>query len=250
MKFSKNIIKVFGQTNSTYKLIEPNDKILVALSGGKDSLTLLHLIARYKRITPFDFDYEAVTLSYGMGEDYSELQAHCEQNGIVHKIIDSTIFEIAQNHIRENSSFCSFFSRMRRGSLYTYALENGFNKLALGHHLDDMVESYFMNMFYNGAMRALAPKYKASNGLIVIRPLIKIREAATRNFTVSNNLKAVGDEMCPGMRMPVKMPHARAQTKEWLKALEQDRPGVFDMIEASFGHIHEDTFLDYNRLKA
>lgn len=249
MKFSKNILKIFGQTNATFKLIEPSDKVLIALSGGKDSLTMLHLINRYKRITPFEFDFEAVTLSYGMGEDYSHLQKHCEENGIKHTIIDSAIFDIAKDHIRENSSFCSFFSRMRRGSLYTYALNNGFNKLALGHHLDDMVESFFMNMFYNGAMRSLAPKYRAGNGVIVIRPLIKIREAATRNFVVQNELKAVGDEMCPGMKMPVKMPHARASTKEWLKALEKEKPGIFDMIEASFAHIHDDTFLDVERFK-
>ena len=250
IKFSKNILKIFGQTNASYQLIEPNDRVLVALSGGKDSIAMTHLIARYHKITPFDFDYQAATLSYGMGEDYSNLSTHCATNSIPHTIIDSNIFDIANGHIRENSSFCSFFSRMRRGALYTYAINNGFNKLALGHHLDDMVESFFMNMFHNGAMRALAPKYRADNGLVIIRPLIRIREAATLNFAIQNAINVVGDEMCPGLKMPVKMPHTRASTKAWLCELEKQKPGVFNMFEAAFTHIHDDTFFDPTRLKA
>ncbi len=247
--FSKKLQKIFGQTNAKYALIEPNDKVLVALSGGKDSHTMLHLIARLKRIAPFDFEFKAVTLSYGMGENLEFLSEHCKASGIEHEIIDSKIFEIAQTHIRENSSFCSFFSRMRRGALYTYALENGYNKLALGHHLDDAAESFFMNLFQNGAMRSLAPKYRAKNGIIVIRPLIMMREAQLTHFATSNEIPVIGDEACPAMNFKVKMPHKREETKSFLKNLEHEKPQLFTMLKSAFEHIHDDTFFDPSRFK-
>jgi len=247
VKFSKKVIKLFGQTNAEFEMVGEGDKVLVALSGGKDSVTLLHLMNRLKKIAPFNFEFEAATLSYGMGEDLSFLTRHCEQYNIKHTIVDSKIFEIAQASIRENSSFCSFFSRMRRGALYTFALTHGFNKLALGHHLDDAVESYFMNLFNNGAMRSLAPKYTAKNGIVVIRPLIQIREAATRNFVIENNIITVGDEACPAMNFNVKMPYMREETKNFLRDLEKQKPGLFTMVSSAFRHIHDDTFFDKTR---
>lgn len=247
--FSKKLQKIFGQTNAKYRLIEEGDKVLVALSGGKDSYTMLHMIARLKRIAPFNFEFKAVTLSYGMGENLEFLTKHCNEYGIEHEIIDSKIFEIAKNHIRENSSFCSFFSRMRRGALYTYATENGYNKLALGHHLDDAAESFFMNLFQNGAMRTLAPKYKAQNGVIVIRPLILTREEQLSHFAKINNLAVIGDEACPAMNFKVKMPYKREETKNFLKNLEKEKPQLFTMLKSAFEHIHDDTFFDPNRFK-
>lgn len=247
--FSKKIVKIFGQTNAEFGLIGEGDKVLVALSGGKDSITMLHLINRLKRIAPFDFEFTAATLSYGMGEDLSFLTKHCESYDIKHEIIDSKIFEIAQTSIRENSSFCSFFSRMRRGSLYTYAIENGYNKLALGHHLDDAAESFFMNLLNNGAMRSLAPKYTATNGVVVIRPLIQLREASMRNFATENNFAVIGDEACPAMNFKVKMPYKREETKQFLREMEKNNPNLFTMISSAFRHIHDDTFFDKDRLK-
>lgn len=249
INFSKKLIKIFGQTNAKYALIEPNDKVLVALSGGKDSHAMLHLIARLKRIAPYDFEFKAVTLSYGMGENLEFLTKHCNAHGIEHEVIDSKIFEIAENHIRENSSFCSFFSRMRRGALYTYALDNGYNKLALGHHLDDAAESFFMNLFQNGALRTLAPKYKANNGIYVIRPLIMTREAQLDNFAKSNELSVIGDEACPAMNFKVKMPYKREETKSFLKNLEHGKPQLFTMLKSAFEHVHDDTFFDPSRFK-
>jgi tRNA(Ile)-lysidine synthase TilS/MesJ len=105
---------------------------------------------------------------------------------------------------------------MRRGYLYTTAQEQGYNKVALGHHLDDAMESFFMNFFYNGTMRSMPPKYTAENGLEVIRPLIFCRERQLRAFADTNEINVIGDEACPGLRFDVKMPHARAATKELL----------------------------------
>jgi len=136
---------------------------------------------------------------------------------------------------------------MRRGALYTYAEDNGFNKIALGHHLDDSVESFFMNMFYNGSIRAMAPIYKAERGFHVIRPLILVRERQLRAFADENSFATIGDEACPAMLKDVKVPYARAKTKEWLSSMEAEKEDLFRMLKASFKHIDDDTLLDPSR---
>ena len=239
---SKRLLRQVGQTNAKYKMISGGDRVLLGLSGGKDSLALAHVLKHMQNVTPQKFSFEAVTLSYGMGENYDYLTAHCEEHGIKHNVIDSSIFEISKEKIRKNSSFCSFFSRMRRGYLYSYALANGFNKLAIAHHLDDAVESFFMNFTYTGALRTLAPKYTAKNGIEVIRPFIFVRERQLRENAVRNGLTVVGDEACPAMRFDVKMPHARAETKGLLANLEKQNPKLFTSLKAAFENIHNDTF--------
>jgi tRNA(Ile)-lysidine synthase TilS/MesJ len=131
---------------------------------------------------------------------------------------------------------------MRRGWLYSYALENGYNKVAIGHHLDDAVESFFMNFLYNGALRTLAPKYRANNGLYVIRPLIMCRERQLKDSALKNKMPTIGDEACPAMRFNVKSPYARAKTKELLSELERENPKLFISLQAAFKNIHTDTF--------
>ncbi|WP_345974650.1 ATP-binding protein [Sulfurimonas sp. HSL3-7] len=247
VKISKKIMKQMGRTNGAFELIEEGDKILVGLSGGKDSLTLIHALKEQQRRAPFDFEFVAVTVAYGMGENFDYLAEHCEKYGIKHEIYDTKIYETAQEKIRKNSSFCSFFSRMRRGSLYSAAEKFGCNKVALGHHLDDAVESFFMNLIYNGQMRALSPKYRAGNGLIVIRPLIQMRERQLRAFAEDNGLQAIGDEACPSMRFDVKMPYARAEMKEMLKGMEEKYPDIFTSINAAFSNISDESFFDPKR---
>jgi len=237
-------MRQLGRTNAAFNLIEEGDRVLVALSGGKDSLTMLHAMKEQQRRAPFAFEIVAVTISYGMGENYAYLSEHCREHGIEHVVHDTNTFEVAKEKIRTNSSFCSFFSRMRRGYLYTVARELGCNKVALGHHLDDAAESFFMNFTYNGHLRALAPKYRAENGLIVIRPLIQMRERQLAACARDNGWHTIGDEACPAMRFDVKMPHARAETKEMLAEMEAKFPKLFTSLNAAFGHISEDSFFD------
>jgi tRNA 2-thiocytidine biosynthesis protein TtcA len=244
VELSKKLSTNIGRVNAQYGLIKDGDKILVGFSGGKDSLTLIHALNRMKKVAPFNFKFKAVTITYGMGEQLKFLADHCKEHQIEHEIIDTEIFDISKEKIRKNSSFCSFISRMRRGYLYTYALENGFNKLALGHHLDDAMESFFMNLFYNGAMRSMPPSYKAKNGLTVIRPLIFTRERQLRAFAQSNEIMAIGDEGCPALRVDIKMPHARANTKELLAKMEAKNPNLFVSMKAAFKNIQTNTFFD------
>ena len=248
LEISKKITKLVGQTNANYDLIKEGDKVLIGFSGGKDSLTLIHSLKRMQQKAPFKFEFKAVTITYGMGENVQFLADHCKEHDIDHEIVDTKIFDISVEKVRKNSSLCSLISRMRRGYLYTYALDNGFNKLALGHHLDDSMESFFMNFFYNGAMRAMPPIYKAENGLFVIRPLIMCRERQLRAFAESNEIDVIGDEGCPGMRLDeeqrkyMKMSHARASTKKLLEQLEAENPKIFVTMRAAFNNFHPNTF--------
>ncbi len=231
-----------GKTNAEFQLIEEGDKILVGLSGGKDSLTMIHAMKEQQRRAPFKFEFIAVTVGYGMGENFEKLSEHCKEHDIEHVVRDTKTYELAKEKIRKNSSYCSFFSRMRRGYLYSVAQELGCNKVALGHHMDDAAESFFMNFIYNGQMRSLAPKYTAGNGLVVIRPLIQMRERQLAAFVKENEIEAIGDEACPAMRFDVKMPHARADTKEMLAKMEKEFPSLFTSLNAAFKNISVDSF--------
>ena len=244
LEISKKISTLVGRTNAQYKLIEDGDKILVGFSGGKDSLTLIHTLKRMQTKAPFKFEFKAVTITYGMGEEVEFLANHCKKYNIEHEIINTKIFDISKEKIRKNSSFCSFVSRMRRGYLYTYALDGGYNKLALGHHLDDAMESFFMNLFYNGSMRSMPPIYKAENGLMVIRPLIMCRERQLRAFAEKNCIDVIGDESCPAMRVDIKMPHTREKTKKLLAKLEEENPQIFISMKSAFSNFHINTFFN------
>jgi len=241
---SKKLQKQFGKCVREYDMINPGDRVLVGLSGGKDSLALLHLIKNFQRIVPFEFEYKAVTIDYGDGLSLDHLQKHCDDYGIPFEIYRTEIAQTAESHIRENSSFCSFFSRMRRGSLYSACQQMGYNKLALGHHLDDAAESFFMNMFYNGTLRTLAPKYTSKYDIEIIRPLIKCREAQHAAFVEENGFATISDDACPAMKFPVKMPFAREKTKQWLKTMESEHDELFKMLKTAFGHLHAETFFD------
>jgi len=241
---SKRLLRIAGRTNAHYNLIQEGDKILLGLSGGKDSLSLAHILKHMQLVAPFDFEFKAVTIAYGMGEDLRTLHKHCLEHEIDHEIVDTKIFELAQDKIRENSSFCSFFSRMRRGALYTYALEHGYRKLALAHHLDDAVESFFMNFSHNGALRSMPPIYKAQNGLWVIRPLIHVRERQLRDCATDAHMPIIGDEACPAMRFDVKMPVMRAKTKEMLIHMEKENPDLFISLKKAFENIQTSSFSD------
>lgn len=239
---SKRLTSIVGRANAKYLMIEDGDNILLGLSGGKDSLVLAHILNHFNKVSPTNWKYKAVTIDYGIGQDFSYLVDHCKIHDINYEVVHTDIFDVMKEKNRKNTTICSFCARMRRGYLYTYALENGFNKVALGHHLDDAVESFFMNFTYNGALRTLAPKYRAQNGLILIRPLIYARERQIRDCATNNNLKVLTDECCPAYKLKEKMPRARAEAKELLANLEKENPKLFVSIKSAFENIHFDTF--------
>ena len=243
IELSKRLLRTVGRTNARFGLLGAGDRVLLGLSTGKDSLVLAHILKHFSTVTPEQFTFRAVTIGYGMNEDFAYLAEHCREHGIEHEIIDTCIFELGREKMRKDTAFCSFCSRMRRGSLYSYALSHGFNKIALAHHLDDAAQSFFMNLTYNGALRTLPPKYTAANGLIVIRPLILVRERQIIDAAAKNALPILKeDDSCPAKRAGFKLPRAREEAKALLERLEKENPKLFVSLEAAFGNIHKDSF--------
>lgn len=223
-------------------MFESGDKILLGLSGGKDSLILAHILRHFCDVSPLKWEFKAITIGYGIGEDFDYLISHCKEHGINHEIIHTKILEFGKEKMRQNTSFCSFCSRMRRGYIYSYALQNGFNKIALAHHFDDAAESFFMNFTHNGALRTLAPKYQAQNDLVVIRPLILARERQISSCAKENELKLITEEdACPAKHYG-KIPHTRSETKKLLSDFEKENPKFFVSLKASFENLRSETF--------
>lgn len=246
---SKKILNIVGRTNAKYGLIKEGDRILLGLSGGKDSTLLATILAYMQKHAPFKFEFKAITIDYGRGGEYECIAEYCKANGIPYELIRTDIYKILEEHKREGTIYCSFCSRMRRGSLYTQALQGGFNKIALGHHLDDAAESFLMNLTYNGALRSMPPIYKAQNGLFVIRPMIFVRERQIRDFISSNQIYIAPDCNCPINWLPEdKRPKARANTKELLSTLEGANPLLFKSLQNAFKNLHANSFCDENYL--
>lgn len=245
IRLSKKLKNSVGKSNAKYQMFEQGDKILLAVSGGKDSLVLAHLMKHFKAASPLDWDFKALSIAYGMGEDFSEVESHFKAHDIPYEVLQTQIYKLGKEKIRANTTFCSFCSRLRRGHLYTYALEHGFNKIAIGHHFDDAVESFFMNMTYNGALRTLAPKYKAYNDIVIIRPLILTRESQIIGCANDNILPILNQEdSCPAKKESLKSPHARDKVSEFAKNLESLNPKFYDSLKAAFENIHKDTFFN------
>ncbi len=238
IKIPQKILKHVGKAIEKFNMIQEGDHILLGLSGGKDSTLLAHVFKHLQKHSPVKFTFQAVTILYGMGEDFSAQKAHFDAYEIPHEFMETEVFELSKTKMNKNSSFCSFFSRLRRGNLSAAAKQYNCNKIALGHHLDDAVESLFMSMMYNGIMRSMPPKYTTESGDIMIRPLAYVRETLISEVAKNNNIPAAGDEMCPGMVMPnAKMPHVRYKTKHLLATLEAENPTLFDSMRNALGNI-------------
>ena len=245
IEISKKILRITGSTNAEFGLIKEGDKILLGLSGGKDSILLATLLARLKKYAPFDFEFKALTVDYGRGGEYEYIFEYCEKLGIPYELYRTDIYKILEENRREGTVYCSFCSRMRRRALYSKALEGGFNKIALAHHLDDAAESFMMNLTYNGALRSMPPIYKAENGLYVIRPLIFVRERQIIDFIAKNNIYIAPDCNCPIMwQSDDKRPFAREKTKQMLKEMEMNNPDFFTSLKVALGNVHLNSLFD------
>ena len=207
-----------------YNMISPGDKVAVGVSGGKDSLVLLQLLAGLRQYS--DFELEAITIDMGLGMDYSAVAAFCEKLDVPYTIVHTQIAPIIFDHRKEKNP-CSMCSKMRRGALNQAILDRGIRKLALGHHYDDAVETFVMSLIYEGRISCFQPVTDLDRmGVTQIRPMLYIHEKTVDNFANRMELPVVEN------RCPVDKVTKRQEIKELVFELSKTYP---DLKERIFG---------------
>ncbi len=221
--------KLMGLTRrcvEDYKMIEAGDRVAVGVSGGKDSLVLLTLLAALRRYISTPFDLEAITIDMGLGMDYSGIEKLCADLEVPYTIVKTEIAPIIFEHRKEKNP-CSMCSKMRRGALNQAILDRGFNKLALGHHYDDAVETFLMSLLFEGRISCFQPVTNLDRtGIIQIRPMLYIHERTVDNFALRQKLPVIEN------RCPVDKTTKREEVKKLIYDLSQTYP---DLKERIFG---------------
>lgn len=242
--YKKSIWIKFVKAINDFDLIEDGDKIAIGVSGGKDSLLLVKLFHELKKDKSKNFEFKAVSLNPGFREsDLNNFKKNLENLNIDCAIIDTNIWEIANEKAQDYP--CFLCAKMRRGILYRKVEEFGYNKLTLGHHFDDMIETTMINILYAGTVKTMTPKVKSSSGnLSLIRPLIYVREADIIDYTKENGIRPMN---CGCTIEAGKTSSKRREVKELLKSLEEQNPGIKQSIFNSMKNINLDYVLGYTR---
>ncbi|MBI2354755.1 MAG: tRNA 2-thiocytidine(32) synthetase TtcA [Deltaproteobacteria bacterium] len=231
-----------GRAVADFGLIAEGDRIAVAVSGGKDSYTLLLLLEELRRRAPISFELVAVNIDSGYpGYQTAVIEGFLRDNGFSCRMVPTEHYAIIQEKRRPGSSYCSICARFKRGALYTAAQELGCNKLALGHHADDFIETLLLNQFFVGSLKAMSASMLADNGVTtVIRPLVYVAEADIIAFSQQAALPVV---CC---RCPVcgTADLQRKRMKRLLKELEQDIPHVKSSLLKAISNVHPRHLLD------
>ncbi len=240
--YKKSIWTKFVKAINDFDLIEDGDKIAIGVSGGKDSLLLVKLFHELKKDKSKNFEFKAVSLNPGFREsDLNNFKKNLENLNIDCAIIDTNIWEIANEKAQDYP--CFLCAKMRRGILYRKVEEFGYNKLTLGHHFDDMIETTMINILYAGTVKTMTPKVKSSSGnLSLIRPLIYVREADIIDYTKENGIRPMN---CGCTIEAGKTSSKRRE--ELLKSLEEQNPGIKQSIFNSMKNINLDYVLGYTR---
>jgi tRNA 2-thiocytidine biosynthesis protein TtcA len=227
IKPPKSLLHKAGKAIADYDMIQPDDRILLGLSGGKDSLSLLHILLHLQKHAPISFEVGAVTVDpQSDAFDPSALIPYLKGLGVPYFYQSEPILELADKHM-DNNSFCAFCSRMKRGIIYSTARKNNYNVIALAQHLDDLAESFMMSAFHGGKLNTMKAHYVIDKGdLRVIRPLVYVRERQTQDFAEHAGLPVI-PENCPAC---FDMPTQRFYFKQLLNKEEKINPNVYKSL--------------------
>jgi len=233
-KLHKRLRRNVGRAIQDFNMIEAGDRVMVCLSGGKDSYTLLDILLNLQRSAPVDFQLLAVNLDQKQpGFPEHVLPTYLQQLGVSFHIIEQDTYSVVKRVIPEGKTTCGLCSRLRRGALYRFAEEQGMTKIALGHHREDIIETLFLNMFHGGRIKAMPPKLLSEDGKhVVIRPLAYCREEDVASYARLREFPLIPCNLCGSQSNS-----QRQAIKEMLKSWERQQPGRLDTIFRSIQHI-------------
>ena len=240
-----------GKAIADYNMIESGDRVMVCLSGGKDSYTMLDMLLSLQRKAPIEFELLAVNLDQKQpGFPTQILPNYLTSLNVPYRIVEQDTYSTVTSIVPEGKTMCGLCSRLRRGVLYRVAQEEGINKIALGHHRDDIVETLFLNMFYGGKLKAMPPKLLSNDEQnIVIRPLAYCTEAEIQKYAKVREFPIIPCNLC-GSQENLQ----RVQIKQMLQAWERETPGRINNIFSSIqnitpSHLADTELFDFASLK-
>lgn len=240
-KLQAQLRGLVGKAIADYRMIEPGDKVMVCLSGGKDSYTLLDMLLSLQRSAPVQFDLVAVNLDQKQpGFPEHVLPDYLRSLGVPFDVIEQDTYSVVKRVIPEGKTQCGLCSRLRRGALYRYAAEHGCTKVALGHHRDDIVETLFLNLFHGGRLKAMAPKLRSEDGRhIVIRPLAYVAERDIARYARARRFPLIPCTLCGSQENA-----QRRAVKQMLAEWERQHPGRTESIFSALRHVEPATLAD------
>jgi tRNA 2-thiocytidine biosynthesis protein TtcA len=246
-RLERRLYREVKGTCERYALLAPGDRVLVAMSGGKDSYTLFHLLTRLVPRLPFAVELIAVHLDQVQpGYDGAGLRAYLEASGQRFEILREDTYAVVTGHLPDSATYCSLCSRLRRGILYTAAERLGCNKLALGHHRDDSLETFLLNLFYSGKLQAMPASYRTDDGRFeVIRPLIECAESDIAAFAAGQRFPIIPCNLC-GSQEGLK----RDAMTALLAQLERDHPHVRSIMLNALRNVRPTHLLDRDVARA
>lgn len=233
-KLQKRLYRLAGEAVTDFNMIEEGDKIMVCLSGGKDSYAMLDVLLHLQKVAPIQFSLVAVNMDQKQpGFPEHVLPAYLESVGVEYHIIEKDTYSVVKEKIPEGKTTCSLCSRLRRGTLYTYADEIGATKMALGHHRDDILETFFLNMFFGGTLKAMPPKLLSDDGRnVVIRPLAYCKESDIAEYAQLQGFPIIPCNLC-GSQENLQRQVVKGMLQEW----EEKTPGRLDIMFRSLQHV-------------